>query len=289
MTKLVGDVNVPSGEVTWKTMEKLDDISFTVDVHHADAGFKNDFWKSGTLSIIDDHELEIFVNNRSLMFHRVVSDPKMIRNVLRAQFASTPMSSESLQEAFNTIKYLNSNLDSLEESFKATKENEEKLAELFQTLGSCNVDIEARDCIRSIWDLWLNHPMKEISNTFKEGLAHFKYNRLQMAILNFNKCIELDSTYAEAWNRRALCNYKTGHFNQALFDLERCLELEPRHFGALYSAVQICRHAVKDSAKELQFLRRLVEICPYDEQSKSRLTSLNNNVTTAATKKTKEL
>jgi len=89
MTKLVGDVNVPSGQISWKTNQKFcesvqqDDISFTVDVQHAEENFVNSFWKSGTLTIVDDHQLEILMNKRSLMFHRVVYDPKVIRNVIQ--------------------------------------------------------------------------------------------------------------------------------------------------------------------------------------------------------------
>ena len=49
----------------------------------------------------------------------------------------------------------------------------------------------------------------------------------------FTKAIELDSNWAEAWNKRATVLYLMGKYEQSQADIDKVLELEQRHFGAL--------------------------------------------------------
>jgi len=119
--------------------------------------------------------------------------------------------------------------------------------------------------IREIWDIWLNHSSDAVNELFKQGLDFAKDDNSQEAINIFNKVLEIDPLYAEAWNRRSLCNFKVGNMQHALHDIQRCLELEPRHFGALYGAVQICRHQ-SDVQLELEYLEALIKIVSWDRQ-----------------------
>ena len=57
-----------------------------------------------------------------------------------------------------------------------------------------------------------------------------KYNQ---AIEVFSKAIELDPSWAEAWNKRATVLYLSGEFEKSQNDIDKVLELEERHFGAL--------------------------------------------------------
>ena len=54
-----------------------------------------------------------------------------------------------------------------------------------------------------------------------------------MAYETFTKAIELDSNWAEAWNKRATVLYLMGKYEQSQADIDKVLELEQRHFGAL--------------------------------------------------------
>ena len=49
----------------------------------------------------------------------------------------------------------------------------------------------------------------------------------------FTKVIELDPTWAEAWNKRATVLYLLGDYNGSQKDIDEVLKLEKRHFGAL--------------------------------------------------------
>ena len=49
----------------------------------------------------------------------------------------------------------------------------------------------------------------------------------------FTKVIEIDPTWAEAWNKRATVLYLLGDYNGSQKDIDEVLKLEKRHFGAL--------------------------------------------------------
>ena len=53
------------------------------------------------------------------------------------------------------------------------------------------------------------------------------------AILVFTEVIEMDPTWAEAWNKRATVYYMIGEFEKSQSDINKVLNLEERHFGAL--------------------------------------------------------
>ena len=58
-------------------------------------------------------------------------------------------------------------------------------------------------------------------------------NKLEAAYDAFTQTIELDSNWAEAWNKRATVLYLMGKYELSQADINKVLELEKRHFGAL--------------------------------------------------------
>ena len=66
-----------------------------------------------------------------------------------------------------------------------------------------------------------------------EGSTLVKNDKLNEAVNIFTKVIELDPSWAEAWNKRATVLYLLGEFQKSQNDIDKVLELEERHFGAL--------------------------------------------------------
>ena len=66
-----------------------------------------------------------------------------------------------------------------------------------------------------------------------EGSTLVKDDKLNEAVNIFTKVIELDPSWAEAWNKRATVLYLLGEFRKSQNDIDKVLELEERHFGAL--------------------------------------------------------
>ena len=97
-------------------------------------------------------------------------------------------------------------------------------------------DIPSRSAIieKKIWLLWSTHPFDEkLTSLLDEGSRLVQDQKLYKAISIFTETIELDPTWAEAWNKRATVYYMVGEFQKSQNDIEKVLKLEKRHFGAL--------------------------------------------------------
>ena len=66
-----------------------------------------------------------------------------------------------------------------------------------------------------------------------DGSNFVNNNQYLKAIEIFTKVIELDPSWAEAWNKRATVLYLMGEFEKSQNDIDEVLKLEKRHFGAL--------------------------------------------------------
>ena len=87
---------------------------------------------------------------------------------------------------------------------------------------------------QKIWVLWSTHPTNEkLTSILDEGSRLVQDQKLLKAIDIFTDAIELDPTWAEAWNKRATVYYMIGEFEKSQNDINKVLELEKRHFGAL--------------------------------------------------------
>ena len=87
---------------------------------------------------------------------------------------------------------------------------------------------------QQIWKLWSTHPSdQKLTSLLDEGSRLVQDRQLKRAINVFSEAIELDPSWAEAWNKRATVFYMIGEFQKSQDDIDKVLELEERHFGAL--------------------------------------------------------
>ncbi len=62
---------------------------------------------------------------------------------------------------------------------------------------------------------------------YNRGCAHLAAGRLDHAIADFNKSIELNETYSLAYNNRGATFARKGDFDQAIVDFDKAIEIEP--------------------------------------------------------------
>ena len=87
---------------------------------------------------------------------------------------------------------------------------------------------------QKIWKIWSTHPNNnELTSMLSAGSDFVNNNQYQKAFEIFTKVIELDPSWAEAWNKRATVLYMMGEFKKSQNDIDEVLKLEKRHFGAL--------------------------------------------------------
>ncbi len=93
---------------------------------------------------------------------------------------------------------------------------------------------DSKEIESKIWELWTTHPSENsLTALLADGSFYMSQNKLETAYETFTKTIELDSNWAEAWNKRATVLYLMGKYELSQSDIDKVLELEKRHFGAL--------------------------------------------------------
>ena len=108
-----------------------------------------------------------------------------------------------------------------------------ELDKLFSELKK-NIPSSSSGIAQKIWMLWSTHPTdQKLTSILDEGSRLIQDRQLDRAINVFTEAIELDPTWAEAWNKRATVFYMVGEFQKSQDDIDKVLELENRHFGAL--------------------------------------------------------
>ena len=118
-------------------------------------------------------------------------------------------------------------------SFSYAEDRNSELNRLFNELKikdkSLSFKIEQK-----IWRIWSTHPNNnELTSMLSDGSNFVNNNQYLEAVEIFTKVIELDPSWAEAWNKRATVFYLMGEFKKSQNDIDEVLKLEKRHFGAL--------------------------------------------------------
>ena len=112
-------------------------------------------------------------------------------------------------------------------------ERDVELDNLFSELKKNNPAV-SKNIEQKIWTLWSTHPSDDkLTSILNEGSKLMQDKDLFRAILVFTEVIEMDPTWAEAWNKRATVYYMIGEFEKSQSDINEVLNLEERHFGAL--------------------------------------------------------
>ena len=116
----------------------------------------------------------------------------------------------------------------------ADSNHQKQIDKLFDQLKSTTSYQESKEIESKIWELWSTHPSENnLTNLLEDGSSYVSQNKLETAYETFTKAIELDSNWAEAWNKRATVLYMMGKYEQSQADIDKVLKLEQRHFGAL--------------------------------------------------------
>ena len=121
----------------------------------------------------------------------------------------------------------------------SANERETQLDKLFNELKK-NISSSSPRIAEQIWTLWSTHPTDEkLTSILDEGSRLVQDQKLVKAIVIFTDAIEMDPTWAEAWNKRATVYFLLSQYTDSLDDINKVLNIEPRHFGALSGQARI--------------------------------------------------
>ena len=142
-----------------------------------------------------------------------------------------------------------------------------ELDKLFLELKK-NIPSLSSEIVQQIWMLWSTHPTdQKLTSILDEGSRLVQDQQLKRAINVFTEAIELDPSWAEAWNKRATVFYMVGEFQKSQNDIDKVLELEERHFGALAGQGMV-NIQLKNYDKAKRSYQKAQEIYPAMKSSK---------------------
>jgi tetratricopeptide (TPR) repeat protein len=102
------------------------------------------------------------------------------------------------------------------------------------------------------------------------GTSRFAQGDFAGALGDFDRALEIDGDYSEAWNNRGAAHLALGNRAAAVSDFDRALKLRPRYAEA-YNNRGIARQAMADDARALADFDRALEIEPvYVEALRNR-------------------
>ena len=115
---------------------------------------------------------------------------------------------------------------------------------------------------QEIWALWSTHPTdQKLTAKLEEGSQFVRDQNYLKAKDIFTEIINLDQSWAEAWNKRATVLYILGDFQKSQDDIEKVLALEQRHFGAL-AGQGLVNIQLKNYEKAIRSYEQAQEIYP---------------------------
>ena len=133
----------------------------------------------------------------------------------------------------------------------ADDNQQKQINNLFNQLKTTTNYEDSKKIESKIWKLWSTHPSEDrLTALLEDGSSYVSQNKLEIAYDTFTKAIELDSNWAEAWNKRATVLYLMGQYELSQADINKVLELEARHFGAL-SGQALVQTALKNYQKAI--------------------------------------
>tara|TARA_B100000003_G_scaffold208022_1_gene227102 strand:+ start:1195 stop:1743 length:549 start_codon:yes stop_codon:yes gene_type:complete len=115
---------------------------------------------------------------------------------------------------------------------------------------------------QKIWKIWSTHPdNNELTSMLSIGSDFVNNNQYLSAVEIFTKVIEIDPSWAEAWNKRATVLYMMGEFEKSQNDIDEVLKLEKRHFGAL-AGQGLVNIKLKNYEKAIMSYEEAIKIYP---------------------------
>ena len=151
-------------------------------------------------------------------------------------------------------------------SISQADQNDPKLEILFNDLSQTQSEMKAQPILLEIWSIWSVAIDTKTQEKFDAGNQLMSKRQYDESILMYSDAINLQPTFAEAWNKRATVNYIIGNYEESIRDIFSTLELEPRHFGALDGLAQIYMLQNK-YFKAAQVYRKILEILPYNKKA----------------------
>lgn len=130
----------------------------------------------------------------------------------------------------------------------------------------------------AMWSIWFRiGSSPDANHQLARGAQALERKDFEHAISHFNRAIEIDPEFAEAYNQRALAQYLLERYEDSIRDCRETVKRMPFHFGAL-AGMGHCHAHLGQLREAIDSYRRALEIHPYMECLKQAIPELQARV-----------
>ena len=152
-------------------------------------------------------------------------------------------------------------------------QNDKRLNYLFDKLVVAKEEKEINQITNQIWKIWHEIDDPKTTREFETGVQMMNLGYFKRSIDYFDKVINKNPNFAEAWNKRATAHFMMGNFDLSMQDISKTLQLEPRHFGALDGMSLIFIHT-NQFEKAIEVYDKMLEIFPNSIGTKLKIENM---------------
>jgi len=125
----------------------------------------------------------------------------------------------------------------------------------------------------ALWSLWFRSGSAEANHQVCRGTKALNRRDFEHALSHFNRAVDLDPTFAEAYNQRAIVHYLSERFEESVEDCHRTVSRMPCHFGA-WAGMGHCYAHLGKHAEAIRNYEKALEINPRLEGVRQALDEL---------------
>ncbi|HMB95927.1 MAG TPA: tetratricopeptide repeat protein [Tepidisphaeraceae bacterium] len=176
------------------------------------------------------------------------------------------------------------------EILTCSQEDARKVASLALSLVGCNHCLPAlakqlKDpdpmvnqlAEHAMWSIWFRGGSAEANHQVCRGAEAIGRGDHEHAILHFNKALQINPKFSEAYNQRAIAHFLLERYDASILDCETAVELMPIHFGA-WAGMGHCHAHQGEFCKAVEFYRRALSINPHMAQIREAIDQLKSQI-----------
>ncbi|HET6252318.1 MAG TPA: tetratricopeptide repeat protein [Tepidisphaeraceae bacterium] len=129
----------------------------------------------------------------------------------------------------------------------------------------------------ALWSIWFRCGNDEANNELCRGTRALNRRAFDCAMQHFTRATELDPTFAEAYNQRAITKYLNERYEESIADCREAIERMPCHFGA-WAGLGHCHAHQGRLSDALSCYERALAINPHLDGIREAITELKREL-----------